>query len=310
MSYDEAVKFIVKNSDKCLNLREAVNLIFESKASPDMKLSFIGHCISAKTLSSIGFNEDTILATAFTEPKGGSSLRTLETVVSEFGRVSGTKYFVTNGAFATHYLVLAQKKTGEHVLLLVKRGKNVIVEKLPLIVYEGSGISKVVFRNAQAEQVFREGKESYVKALEGLVYGRVLVSALAISLGFEILNYAIKWASKRIANGASLLEHEIIEQRIADAYARLSTAKSFVAKASSEDKISWINSSIAKYISVKYSCSAVESLIKVFGGYAFLKSTDIIPKYLHIMALEPAEGTSDIQLKIIMKSILREKSRE
>ncbi|OYT56948.1 MAG: hypothetical protein B6U76_02240 [Desulfurococcales archaeon ex4484_217_2] len=310
MSYDEVMKFIVKNSNKCLNLREAVNLIFESKASPDMKLSFIGHCISAKTLSSTGFNEDAILATAFTEPKGGSSLRTLETIVNGFGRVSGTKYFVTNGAFATHYLVLAQKRTGEHVLLLVKRGKNVIVEKLPLIVYENSGISKVVFRNTQAEQVFREGKESYVKALEGLVYGRVLISALAISLGFEILNCAIEWASKRIANGVSLLEHEIIEQRIADAYARLSTAKLYVAKVSSEDRISWINSSIAKYLSVKYSCRAVESLIKVFGGYAFLKTANIIPKYLHIMALEPAEGTSDIQLKIIMKSILREKSKE
>ncbi len=311
MSYDDVVDFILKNSSKCLNPKEAVSLIFESKASPDMKLSFIGHCISVKTLSPTGFNEeDTVLATAFTEPKGGSSLKTLETTVDDFGRVSGTKYFVTNGAFAARFLVLAQKKTGEHVLLLVRRSKNVVTENLPLIVYEKSGISKVVFKNAESKQMFHEGKESYVKALKGLVYGRVLVSALAVSLGLEILDNAIEWANKRLANGTPLIEKEIIEQRIADAYAKLSVAKSYIAKVVSENTLTWISTSVAKYVSVNYSSKAVESLIKIFGGYAFLKTTDIIHKYLHILALEPAEGTSDIQLKIIMKSILREKSKK
>jgi len=310
MNYDNVVKFILKNSSKCLSPKEAVSLIFESKASPDMKLSFIGHCISAKTLSPTGFDENTVLATAFTEPKGGSSLKTLETVVDEFGRVSGTKYFVTNGAFATHFLVLAQKKTEEHVLLLVRRNRNVVTEELPLLVYEKSGISKVVFKNAESKQMFREGKESYVKALEGLVYGRILVSALAVSLGLEVLDYAIDWASKRLVNGVPLIEREIIEQRIADAYAKLSVAKSYITKIASENMLTWINTSVAKYISVDHSCRAIESLIKVFGGYAFLKTTDIIRKYLHILALEPAEGTSDIQLKIIMKSILRERSKK
>ena len=310
MSYDEVVEFILKNSSKCLNPKEAVNLIFESKASPDMKLSFIGHCISAKTLSSTGFDEEAVLATAFTEPKGGSSLKTLETIVDEFGKVSGTKYFVTNGAFATHFLVLAQKKTGEHVLLLVRRNENVATEKLPIIVYGKSGISKVVFKNAESKQMFREGKESYVKALEGLVYGRILVSALAVSLGLGVLEYAVEWTSKRLANGVSLIEKETIEQRIADAYAKLNVAKSYITKVVNENMLTWINTSIAKYISVEQTCRVVESLIRVFGGYAFLKTTDIIHKYLHVLALEPAEGTSDVQLKIIMKSILREKSKK
>lgn len=271
---------------------------------PCLGMSAIAHCIAFRVLEKVGEKVSGLLSPALSEPRGGSNLAGIETrasLVDNEVRVYGEKVFATNAAFADHLLVLA-RTDGEYVLVLVPQSEAK-VEPLELEAYRCSGISRVYMQGSRGRVVAGPGKEAYKLVLETLAESRVLVAALALGLAWTGLREAIDWAMKR-----NVFKYQAVSHRLARAYAELLAARSLVEKTvedSMRGKLDWAATSAAKLVAVETGRRILEATIKTLAGYALHKNSKLPRLLLHLEALEPAEGTSDIQLEIIARTLER-----
>jgi len=269
---------------------------------PCLGMSVVAHCLAFRVLERVGVRVSGLLSPAFSEPHGGSNLAAVETRVtltSGGARVYGEKVFATNAAFADHLLVFG-RVGGEYVLVLVPRSEA-RVEPLDLQAYNCSGISRVYMQGSRSRLVAGPGRDAYKLLLETLAENRVLVAALALGLAWTGLREAIDWAKER-----NIFKHQAVSHRIAKAYAELLAAKSLVEKAVEETvrgKVDWAITSAAKLVAVETGRRVLEAALKTMAGYALHKNSKIPTLILHLEALEPAEGTSDIQLEIIARTL-------
>ena len=271
---------------------------------PCLGMSAIAHCIAFRVLEKVGEKVSGLLSPALSEPRGGSNLAGIETrasLVDNEVRVYGEKVFATNAAFADHLLVLA-RTDGEYVLVLVPQSEAK-VEPLELEAYRCSGISRVYMQGSRGRVVAGPGKEAYKLVLETLAESRVLVAALALGLAWTGLREAIDWAMKR-----NVFKYQAVSHRLARAYAELLAARSLVEKTvedSMRGKLDWAATSATKLVAVETGRRILEATIKTLAGYALHKNSKLPRLLLHLEALEPAEGTSDIQLEIIARTLER-----
>jgi len=271
---------------------------------PCLGMSAIAHCIAFRVLEKVGEKVSGLLSPALSEPRGGSNLAGIETrasLVDNEVRVYGEKVFATNAAFADHLLVLA-RTDGEYVLVLVPQSEAK-VEPLELEAYRCSGISRVYMQGSRGRVVAGPGKEAYKLVLETLAESRVLVAALALGLAWTGLREAIDWAMKR-----NVFKYQAVSHRLARAYAELLAARSLVEKTvedSMRGKLDWAATSATKLVAVETGRRILEATIKGLAGYALHKNSKLPRLLLHLEALEPAEGTSDIQLEIIARTLER-----
>ena len=271
---------------------------------PCLGMSAIAHCIAFRVLEKVGEKVSGLLSPALSEPRGGSNLAGIETrasLVDNEVRVYGEKVFATNAAFADHLLVLA-RTDGEYVLVLVPQSEAK-VEPLELEAYRCSGISRVYMQGSRGRVVAGPGKEAYKLVLETLAESRVLVAALALGLAWTGLREAIDWAMKR-----NVFKYQAVSHRLARAYAELLAARSLVEKTvedSMRGKLDWAATSAAKLVAVETGRRILEATIKTLAGYALHKNSKLPRLLLHLEALEPAEGTSDMQLEIIARTLER-----
>ncbi|BEP17168.1 hypothetical protein PYJP_05200 [Pyrofollis japonicus] len=222
--------------------------------------------------------------------------------------MKGEKIFTTNATKADWLIVLASSDKGHAISLVSTKASGISIEPINVVGYECSGIGRVVYDDAEGKLVGRPGKEAYKAVLQAVALSRLLVAAHAIGLARQALSYSIKLLIERGSWAYQAPRH-----RIARAYAYLETAYSYVERtaakiASNPSSFDWSMTSIAKYVAVEAAKQAVDAAITSTGGVALLRGSSILDSLSRIYALVYAEGTQDIQLEIIARSI--EKSYE
>jgi len=298
---------VLELAGDCSNLGMLARRVMETRIDPCTGMSLVSHCVAHRILEGLGVRvPEGLLSPALTEPRGGSDLAGVETraEILDDGRVSitGEKVFATNALYASAILVFA-RGNGGHVLALVEpNAAGLHVEPLDLEAYSCSGIARLRLENVEARLIAGPGREPYRVVLRSLAESRVLVAALAISLANTVLEKALDWALER-----DVYQFQAVSHRLARTYAGLEAAKALVEKAAdvleSGSGVDWGLTSAAKYVAVEMGLAAAEAALRTFGGHAVRRGMGLTDLLLHLYALEPAEGTSDIQLEIIARSL-------
>ena len=272
-------------------------------------MRLVGHCAAARILRRLGHGVPAgLLSAAITSPRGGSSLRDpgVEARRGEEGgwRLWGVKVFATNGLDADAYVVYASAG-GEPAVMLAARGEGVAAEPMGLAAYGCSGVARLVFQGAPAEAV-AVGREARRAVVAGLGENRVLVAALAVGLARRALRLAAGWAVERGAAGYQAVAH-----RLARGHVLLEAAAALVrdraARLDRGEELGLEETSAAKYFAVEAAVEAVRAARLTLGGYAYAAGgpgDEVRRLQLHVEALEPAEGTQDIQLEIVARALL------
>ena len=269
----------------------------------------VGHCAAARILRRLGAEvPQGLLSAAITSPRGGSSLRDPGVTArqgEEGWRLWGEKVFATNGLDADHLVVYASTGDGEPVVLLVPGGvAGVEAEPMRLAAYGCSGIARLVFRGAPGILV-AGGRAARAAVVRGLGENRVLVAALAVGLARRALGIALDWAV-----GRGLMGYQAVSHRLARAHALLSAAEALVRDRAERmergGELGLVEASEAKYFAVEAAVEAARAARLTLGGYAYAAEGpggELRRLETHIAALEPAEGTQDIQLEIIARGL-------
>ncbi|MEX1274494.1 MAG: acyl-CoA dehydrogenase family protein [Bacteroidota bacterium] len=277
-------------------------------ANPDQRRRFIP---DLATGAKIG-------AWCLTEPGSGSDasgLKTSATAEGDSYLVNGSKCFITNGSYASTYVVMAktdptQGNRGISALIVERERDGVSVgKKENKLGMRASDTVTMMFDHVRVpkENLLGNAGEGFKQALAVLDSGRVGIAALSVGLAQGALDAAIRYAKQRQAFGKLIGDFQGIQFKIADLAteleaSRLLTRRAALAKSKGED-INLIAAQAKLFASEAAQRAATEA-VQIHGGYGFIKEFPVEKFYRDVKLLTIGEGTSEVQRLVIAKNLL------
>jgi alkylation response protein AidB-like acyl-CoA dehydrogenase len=276
-------------------------------ATPDQKERYIRRIA----------DEGLIVAYAVTEPEAGSNVQSLKTRaerVSGAGgeiqgyRLNGQKQFVTNGAVADLYTILADTPGGPS-FFIVEAGTPGLI---PGRHEDKHGIRASDTSPLSLEDLFVPA-DNLVGGVEGLglkqanqVFGytRLMVAAFGLGAGMASLDRAVAYSRERIQFGTPLAEKQGYTHKLLVPHAvRLEAARAYIEKTgqrldSGEEDLG-TEGAIAKYFATESGDAAANDGIQAFGGYGYVREYEVEKIKRDVKITTIYEGTSEILQNII-----------
>ena len=257
--------------------------------------------------------EALLMAYGATEPQAGSDLAAMTTKavpVQENGavvgyKISGQKQWISNGAVADLYTVLALAPGGPSWFVVDKDAPGFT---------KGKPEDKHGIRASNTAALFLEDVYVPVDRLVGGVegqglaqaqavfgYTRLMVGAFGLGAGWEALRRAIRYSQDRIQGGAPLSQKQgYTHKLIVPNAARLEAARSYIEwvaeRLDSEDGAHGLQTegAIAKYMATEAGNKAAEDAIQAHGGYGYTKEYMVEKIKRDVRITTIYEGTSEI----------------
>jgi alkylation response protein AidB-like acyl-CoA dehydrogenase len=252
-----------------------------------------------------------MMAYGATEPEAGSDLGALRTTakrIEEDGEVvgyliNGNKQWISNGAYADLYTILANTPGGP-TWFVVDRDTEGFEKGKP---EDKHGI-RASNTSALSLQDVRVGADRLVGESEGLglaqaqaVFGytRLMVAAFGLGAGWEAMDRAIPYSRERIQGGAPLSEkqgytHKLIVPNVV----RLEAARAYIEETATridggEEQLN-TEGAIAKYMGSVAGNIAADDAIQALGGYGYTKEYMVEKIKRDVRITTIYEGTSEI----------------
>lgn len=264
-------------------------------------------------------NQGKIAAFCLTEPNAGSDAGAVATTARRDGDeyvINGTKCFITCGAVADIYTVIASVDRSKGVkglsAFLVERnrpGVSVGKEEDKMGI-RSSNTTEVVFQDVRIPAGHLLGKEGegFKLAMQTLDKSRPLVGAQAVGLAQAALDIAVKYAKERIQFGKPIAAHQAIQFMLADMQIQIETARNMVYKACylyDAGKPFSKESAIAKTFATDMAMRVAVDAVQILGGYGYMKEYSAEKLMRDAKVMQIFEGTNQVQRIVIANQLLR-----
>jgi alkylation response protein AidB-like acyl-CoA dehydrogenase len=262
-------------------------------------------------------NRGLVVAYGVTEPEAGSDVVNIKTkaeritdsngVVTHY-KINGVKQFISNGAIADLYTILAKAPDGPTFFVVERNtnglapGKHEIKHGIRL-----SNTAQVILDDVviPAENLVgtKEG-EGLKQANEVFGFTRLMVAAFGLGVGLAALKRAIAFSKERKASGTLLCEKQgYTHKLLVPNSVRLAAAQAYIEYVaelldSSEDDRQ-IEGSVAKLAATEFGNKAADDAIQALGGYGYCTEYEVEKISRDARILTIYEGTSEIQQSII-----------
>jgi len=262
-------------------------------------------------------NEGLVVAYGVTEPEAGSDVVNIKTkaerVTDSNGtvthyKINGVKQFISNGAIADLYTILAKAPDGPSFFVVERKSKG--LEPGHHEVKHGirlSNTSQVVLEDVivPVENLVgtTEG-EGLKQANEVFGFTRLMVAAFGLGVGLAGLKRAIAFSKERKASGRLLCEKQgYTHKLLVPNSVRLAAAQAYIEYVaelldSSEDDRQ-IEGSVAKLVATEFGNKSADDAIQALGGYGYCNEYEVEKISRDARILTIYEGTSEIQQNII-----------
>ncbi|MGB8859530.1 MAG: acyl-CoA dehydrogenase family protein [Ilumatobacteraceae bacterium] len=257
-------------------------------------------------------NEGLMMAYGATEPEAGSDLGSLKTVavpveidgVVTGYRISGKKQWISNGAVADLYTILANAPGGPTWFVLE---------------HDVAGFDKAKPENKHGIRLSNTAAlflddvyvdvDRLVGTVEGqglwqaqLVFGytRLMVAAFGLGAGWAALDRAIPYSAERIQAGSPLSEKQGYTHKLIVPHAvRLESGRAYIEETAEridrggEGTLN-TEGAIAKYVSTEAGNAAADAAIQALGGYGYTHEYMVEKIKRDVRITTIYEGTSEI----------------
>jgi alkylation response protein AidB-like acyl-CoA dehydrogenase len=258
-------------------------------------------------------------AFCLSEPEAGSDATAIRTTAIDQGEyylLNGTKNWITNGSTATYYLVFAQSAQindhkGINVFIVEKNTPGFSIgKKENKLGIRGSDTHSLMFDDVKVPKENRIGPEGFgfKFAMNTLNGGRIGIAAQALGIASGAFELALNYAKERKSFGAAIAQHQGIQFKLAEMYAKIESARYLVLKAA------WLKdrgesyteaSALAKYMASQAAMEVTVEAVQIHGGYGFVKEFHVERLMRDAKITQIYEGTTEIQKLVIARSILK-----
>jgi short-chain 2-methylacyl-CoA dehydrogenase len=266
-------------------------------------------------------SSDTVGAYALSEAGSGSDAFALATRADEKGDhwvLNGRKLWITNAAEAGIFIVFANANPdagykGITAFIIERDFPGFSVGKREdKTGIRASSTCELILEDCRVprENVLGEVGKGYKIAIETLNEGRIGIGAQMIGVARGALEYAIAYSRERRQFAKPISEFQGVQFQIAEAATQLEAARLMVynaARLKDAGKRFLREAAMAKLFSSQV-CEQVTSLaVQLFGGNGYTKEYPVEKFWRDSKVGQIYEGTSNMQLATIAKTILTDR---
>ncbi|NCI46360.1 acyl-CoA dehydrogenase family protein [Sediminibacterium soli] len=253
------------------------------------------------------------------EPEAGSDATSQRTTAEEMDDhylLNGTKNWITNGSSASVYLVIAQTDVskgsrGINVFIVEKNSPGVTVAaKENKLGIRGSDTHSILFTDVKVPKENRIAEDGFgfKFAMRTLAGGRIGIASQALGIASGAYELALGYSKQRRAFGTEIMNHQIIQFKLADMATRIEASRLLCMKAAWEKDQNLdytMSSSMAKVYASETAMWTTTEAVQIHGGYGFVKEYHVERLMRDAKITQIYEGTSEVQRIVISRSILK-----
>jgi alkylation response protein AidB-like acyl-CoA dehydrogenase len=253
------------------------------------------------------------------EPEAGSDATSQRTVAEEKGDhyvLNGIKNWITNGSSASVYLVMAQTDVskgshGINAFIVEKDTPGVTVgAKENKLGIRGSDTHSILFNDVKVPKENRIGEDGFGFrfAMQVLAGGRIGIASQALGIAGGAFELALQYSKQRKAFGKEIMNHQIIQFKLADMATRIEASRLLCLRAAWEKdqhRDYTLSSSMAKVYASETAMWTATEAVQIHGGYGYVKEYHVERLMRDAKITQIYEGTSEVQRIVISRGILK-----
>ncbi|MEG8046520.1 isovaleryl-CoA dehydrogenase [Sphingomonas aerolata] len=253
---------------------------------------------------------------AMSEAGAGSDVVSmkLKAVKTENGYVlNGTKFWITNAAYADTLVVYAKTGDGSKGITAFLIEKDMpgfaIGQKIDKMGMRGSPTAELVFTDCHVpfDAVMGPENGGVGVLMSGLDYERAVLAGIQLGIMQACLDVVIPYVRERRQFGTAIGQFQLIQAKVADMYVALSSARAYVyavARSCDAGKTTRFDAAgailLASESAVKVSLESIQAL----GGAGYTKDWPVERFMRDAKLLDIGAGTNEIRRMLIGRELI------
>ena len=275
-------------------------------ASPEQKAKYLPKLISGEHVGSL----------AMSEAGAGSDVVSMKLRAEARGDgyvLNGTKFWITNAAYADTLVVYAKTGEGSRGITAFLIEKDMpgfsIGQKIDKMGMRGSPTAELVFDDCyvSAEQIMGPLNGGVGVLMSGLDYERAVLAGIQLGIMQACLDVVVPFVRDRKQFGQPIGQFQLMQGKIADMYVALNSARAYVyavAKSCDAGKTTRFDAAgailLASENAVKVSLEAIQAL----GGAGYTKDWPVERFMRDAKLLDIGAGTNEIRRMLIGRELI------
>jgi isovaleryl-CoA dehydrogenase len=275
-------------------------------ASAEQKAKYLPKLISGEHVGSL----------AMSEAGAGSDVVSMKLKAEKVqgGYVlNGTKFWITNAAYADTLVVYA--KTGEGsrgiTTFLIEKGMKgfAIGQKLDKMGMRGSPTAELIFDDCEVpdEQVMGPVNGGVGVLMSGLDYERTVLAGIQLGIMQACLDVVLPYVRERKQFGKPIGSFQLMQAKVADMYVALNSARAYVyqvARACDAGKTTRFDAAGAILLASENAVRVAGEAIQALGGAGYTKDWPVERYFRDAKLLDIGAGTNEIRRMLIGRELI------
>ena len=282
--------------------------------SPEQRAKWLPRTVSGELIGGM----------CMSEPNAGTDVLAMQTsaILSDEKSewiLNGQKMWITNGCLTDNdlgdiFLVYAKSPAGGISLFVVEKGSPgfSLGQKLTgKCGMRSSNTAELVFADCRipaGNLVGTEGKGT-IPMMRNLEIERVALAAMSLGIARRCLDVMVKYSADRPSFGKPIASFGQIQRHVAESYAELTAARTYVYAVANEMNLSEpgnrIDSDGVKLLATSMAKNVADRAIQVLGGYGYLGEYSVERMWRDAKLLEIGGGTLEAHQKNITGDLVR-----
>ena len=274
--------------------------------SDEQKAKYLPKLISGEHLGAL----------AMSEAGAGSDVVSMKLKAAEAPggfRLSGTKFWITNGSEADVLVVYARTGEGSRGLtaFLIEKGMAdfSIGQKIDKLGMRGSPTSELVFDDCfvPEENLIGPLNGGVGVLMSGLDYERVVLAGIPLGIMQACLDCVIPYVRTRKQFGQAIGSFQLIQAKVADMYVALQSARSYVyavARAADGGQTTRFDAAGTILLASENAFRAAGEAVQALGGAGYTKDWPAERYLRDAKLLDIGAGTNEIRRMLIGRELI------
>ncbi|HEX7306755.1 acyl-CoA dehydrogenase family protein [Lentzea sp.] len=259
---------------------------------------------------------DRVAALAITEEHAGTDLSALSTVAGKDGdayRLTGEKWYVTNGSAADYLVVLARTRaggtakvlSGASLFVVDGRSPGITRHRQPTLGWRAADTCRVSFDGVVADGVLGRPDRALMHLMPALDFERLVAGLLAVGGVRHCLGVLRSFLRSHRVRGEALSANQAVRHRVADLDAQYELVRTFADRLVEDHcagRLDTKAAAVLKLTATELAVTAAQVCVQYHGARGCLE--DSVPARLHrdAMAGTIAAGASELMRDLIFES--------
>ncbi|WP_066545834.1 MULTISPECIES: isovaleryl-CoA dehydrogenase [unclassified Sphingomonas] len=275
-------------------------------ANPEQKAKYLPKLLSGEHVGSL----------AMSEANAGSDVVSMKLKADRVQGgwvLNGTKFWITNAAYADTLVVYAKTGEGSRGITTFLIEKDMagfaIGQKIDKLGMRGSPTAELVFTDCEVpdENVMGPENGGVGVLMSGLDYERAVLAGIQLGIMQACLDVVIPYVRERKQFGAPIGSFQLIQAKVADMYVALNSARAYVyavARACDAGRTTRFDAAgailLASENAVKVSLEAIQAL----GGAGYTRDWPVERYMRDAKLLDIGAGTNEIRRMLIGRELI------